>query len=730
MNANEIVLKFTLDIKGIKSAINQVEKDLKQFGSESVGATQGLNNALEQTEQQLTNISAKGRNFTNNATQSLDKFRVSAGAAGGSAIAFNRIIQDAPFGIIGVANNIQQFAEQLTALRGVAGGTGAALRTFFSSLVSPANLVILAVSAITSAFTAYQLSAQKSKDSTKELSDELGDYVKTLNGVDKATLDSTISIDQEIVKFDSLVSVLNDANSSYRQKKNAVDEIQSGYGQYLGNITNEEILVKGLGKAYDNVISALIAKSALEANATEINKNLKETAELNKKRNDEESRYIELQKLLQSKRSQLARTQELINSGEIKGSKTKNQLIDDIATIIQIQNAYNVSIDAGKLAIDKNDAALKNLIESYTNNLKALLSYDKGQQDAAESGDKLNRVIDEQVLIIERFGTASEDAKKKLENLAGVNLDLLAKEQKTLFELIATLKAKGPVNIIDAIAIELASKRLSELDKIIGSIASKRTATEITVDEGKLDGLEKILTFKGKVQALEEEISSLQARIKVTVDPEALKRYQEELKIAQDSLSNLLEKRKSQVEELSEAFVGLGSVIGKAFNNPQLGTFLGEFLRFAAKLVAANFKIAGSNAIAGASQASVATGAAAPITLPAFIAGALGVVAAAFAAFGNFGSSGGSSASSGVGSTFTNREFGGPVSKGRAYIVGERRPELFVPNTNGIIVPQLPSMDYSGASMSASNYGVDIRLKGPDDLLFFVEQAQIRRGLR
>ena len=368
MNANEIVLKFTLDIKGIKSAINQVEKDLKQFGSESVGATQGLNNALEQTEQQLTNISAKGRNFTNNATQSLDKFRVSAGAAGGSAIAFNRIIQDAPFGIIGVANNIQQFAEQLTALRGVAGGTGAALRTFFSSLVSPANLVILAVSAITSAFTAYQLSAQKSKDSTKELSDELGDYVKTLNGVDKATLDSTISIDQEIVKFDSLVSVLNDANSSYRQKKNAVDEIQSGYGQYLGNITNEEILVKGLGKAYDNVISALIAKSALEANATEINKNLKETAELNKKRNDEESRYIELQKLLQSKRSQLARTQELINSGEIKGSKTKNQLIDDIATIIQIQNAYNVSIDAGKLAIDKNDAALKNLIESYTNN--------------------------------------------------------------------------------------------------------------------------------------------------------------------------------------------------------------------------------------------------------------------------------------------------------------------------------------------------------------------------
>lgn len=97
---------------------------------------------------------------------------------------------------------------------------------------------------------------------------------------------------------------------------------------------------------------------------------------------------------------------------------------------------------------------------------------------------------------------------------------------------------------------------------------------------------------------------------------------------------------------------------------------------------------------------------------------------------GNFGSS---APSAGVGSTFTNREFGGPVSKGRAYIVGERRPELFVPNTNGIIVPQLPSMDYSGASMSAGAMAVDVNIRGVsygDDILFTVQQAQIRRGLR
>lgn len=36
------------------------------------------------------------------------------------------------------------------------------------------------------------------------------------------------------------------------------------------------------------------------------------------------------------------------------------------------------------------------------------------------------------------------------------------------------------------------------------------------------------------------------------------------------------------------------------------------------------------------------------------------------------------------------REFGGPVSAGKAYVVGEKRPELFVPGATGMIVPSIP----------------------------------------
>jgi hypothetical protein len=42
-------------------------------------------------------------------------------------------------------------------------------------------------------------------------------------------------------------------------------------------------------------------------------------------------------------------------------------------------------------------------------------------------------------------------------------------------------------------------------------------------------------------------------------------------------------------------------------------------------------------------------------------------------------------------------------------------------------------MDYSGASMSAGAMAVDVNIRGVsygDDILFTVQQAEIRRGLR
>ncbi|MEO0721953.1 MAG: hypothetical protein AAFY43_07360 [Pseudomonadota bacterium] len=62
------------------------------------------------------------------------------------------------------------------------------------------------------------------------------------------------------------------------------------------------------------------------------------------------------------------------------------------------------------------------------------------------------------------------------------------------------------------------------------------------------------------------------------------------------------------------------------------------------------------------------------------------------------------------------RASGGPVSAGRAYVVGERRPELFVPNQSGTILPQVPSG--GGTTVNViNNSGQPVqerRSQGPD----------------
>ncbi len=54
----------------------------------------------------------------------------------------------------------------------------------------------------------------------------------------------------------------------------------------------------------------------------------------------------------------------------------------------------------------------------------------------------------------------------------------------------------------------------------------------------------------------------------------------------------------------------------------------------------------------------------------------------------------------GIAGMFAKREGGGPVQKGVPYIVGERRPELFVPDQNGRIIPKVPELQAAGGGGS------------------------------
>lgn len=80
-----------------------------------------------------------------------------------------------------------------------------------------------------------------------------------------------------------------------------------------------------------------------------------------------------------------------------------------------------------------------------------------------------------------------------------------------------------------------------------------------------------------------------------------------------------------------------------------------------------------------------------------------------------------------------NRAAGGPVRAGETYVVGEERPELFVPKTDGTIIPQVPPMSNprpwgAAAAPSAWTLVLDSRGSRLDDLLVEVIREAVERG--
>lgn len=717
---NELQIRLTADIKDLQSAINKAKATLKSFESETatdseksnvgfrrkiglieqltakakalkVSLTQATNeqqiakyNAqLEQTNAELTRLNALGKSFAAPAVQSFDNLKRSAGAASGTAIAFSRIIQDAPFGIIGIANNLQNFGEQFVALGDKSTTAAGKVKLFFSALITPSNLAILAVSALTAAYQAYTLGLFNTEEKTKDLrseseklNDSLDNVVNSLNAVDSARLEGNKNASEELIKLELLNSVLNDTTKSESDRLRAYNLLLDKYPKIIGNITEEKALAEGLGEAYLTIVRAISQRASAIAIEDKLVELLKQKFDLEEKVIKE----TQLQNQLLKQRDALLKQ---INDRGVQANENATILADVFGE--QTVDFELVKIGEQLVKVNQDFQLLGNVIAVQTENALSTNS---------QSVQKLTS----------QYAEFSQ-------TLIGL-LDPLDKVQKRTLEVIPDIQLERPV---------LPEVALPELD---------------------------IKGNEGFIQQIQRRIEAITALKDASRDLTQINDFNVELDALQQRLSELNGDQVSEnINIIVDAFSSLGAGIAASLNisDRALRGFVTTLLSATPKIIGAifekaqatnsaadqenvgNLKLATGNAVVSATEGAKGLGPVGLALLPVFIAGAVALVSAAFGKA----KSGGGTPSAGTGSTFTNRrEFGGPVSKGRAYIVGERRPELFVPNTNGVIVPQVPSMDYSGASVSSGMYGVEVMLKGPDDLLFFVEQAQVRRNIR
>src|SRR5690606_18635791 len=213
---DELKIKISGDLTDLEKGLSSADKNINSFAKKASGSANQLSNSLDKTTTSSVNLSnatemsadelaawdAAARrnsmeqygNDVKRTTKDVNNLASAQRNLGGSAntlgkqirgtntvaIEFSRIIQDAPYGVIGVGNNITQLTQNFANLQKQTGSTGKALRVAFSSMFQGANLLVLGISLATTAFTLYNMRARESKNETDDLNESTKRFIDTL----------------------------------------------------------------------------------------------------------------------------------------------------------------------------------------------------------------------------------------------------------------------------------------------------------------------------------------------------------------------------------------------------------------------------------------------------------------------------------------------------------------------------------------------------------------------
>jgi hypothetical protein len=142
----------------------------------------------------------------------------------------SRVAQDAPYGFIGIANNLNPLLESFQRLSKDAGGAGGALKQMAQGLIGPAGIG-LALGAVSSILVAF--------------GPKIGDFIlqtteaeKTQTKLSDAIAKGTGEALAEGERLTILSSIVQDVTKSTKEREQALEQIKS---TYKGNIELQKI---------------------------------------------------------------------------------------------------------------------------------------------------------------------------------------------------------------------------------------------------------------------------------------------------------------------------------------------------------------------------------------------------------------------------------------------------------------------------------------------------------
>jgi len=188
------------------------------------------------------------------------------------------VVQDLPFGFIGIQNNLPFVVKSFQDLSKEVGGTSNAIKSLLGSLTGPAGL-FFAFSAVTTGLTLL----------TQEYG-TLGNAAKVLLGIQQSQKSLLESLNKEVDKANSgiiaeytnaqsLYNILTSGNSTQLQRVNAYNQLNKEFPSLLKGLEREKVLTGELNSEIGNRIKLLVTQLKLEAERDLIVESLRKSTE-------------------------------------------------------------------------------------------------------------------------------------------------------------------------------------------------------------------------------------------------------------------------------------------------------------------------------------------------------------------------------------------------------------------------------------------------------------------
>lgn len=503
------------------------------------------------------------------ATKAFSDVRNSANAANVALLNAGRIAQDAPFGFIGFANNLNPFFDSLRAVIAQAGSATAALKALGSA--------VLGVGGIGLALSIFQFFAlSKAMGSTGEAAktakDEIDDLLKTVKGAKDATFAGIGSAQGDIQQVRALAAAVQDETRSEQERARALEQLKELNKAYFGDLKLQEDSLRKLNPLVREYTDAIIQQAIVSELSSEIGK--------------VGAAFVKQVKAVRDAKDALNAYKESLNIPAVDSAGNRVFILDK-------------NIDALTQSLKKQQDLLKPIEQKYSDLSSSLedatlatLKFKSTKGVNEKEVDSLSKMLS----VLEKIRDINSDKLGKLFDLS--DIAPAVKELEKLENKITDLKiqvavrdarkAKLPQAQIDQLAEgirEDGKKRLNDLFQKEALLLEPRVEIKpqfvqrVEITQNINDLISKATGFDKKIP----EITIQQARLKILGFEKGsfVNEIEKQLEAAQQRLREIPFEFKVRLN--TEAFTDLSESIGESFAGLLNGEGIGNVLINAAQ---------------------------------------------------------------------------------------------------------------------------------------------------